>query len=637
MKSSEIAYIEGWMSFWKEVDNMKIKRMELTGFGKFHNKTLELSDGLNIIYGENESGKTTIHNFIDGMFYGFLRPNVKSVRYLEEHMRYDPWFKNKYAGILFFIHKGKEYRIEREFTKSNERTKVYREATGEEITDTIDVGGKTRILQPGYYFFGFNSNVYRNTISVKQLQTKTEEALSKEIKEKLVNATHALDEKISVKDAIERLDKDLKDIGSQRAPTSTYGRTKTEINKLKDDIHKIRIKKDDYDGLLRESKVLEEQLNKTIEVLKDVEYLELQHIYDKGMELSKAIHDLEERMAMLKEYLLEDDYKTNQVENYNKIRKGSLIGMGATVIIFLILSNVMDINLIMGVVSFIVLSILGFIFLKSGHMLQAAKKIEEHNLKNYLKLKTDYEINTSQLENKKILYQRVMGNHTLETLRERLNMYAPTYDINIERKASLEAEITNIKLEIARNETNLNNLEKELSSMVVLEEELKDKEHFLQEMDKEIAAIELAKTTIEELSKNIHEDFAPHINKNVSDIIHKITKGKYGTIKVDDKLGLSILNPTSGEILKMDALSGGTIDQLYFALRCGIITSISEENLPLILDDCFIQYDDNRLKSVLELLIDIAQERQIILFTCHNRERELLDMLNTPYNLIGLT
>ena len=211
---------------------MKINRLDLRAFGKFNKKVLELKENINIIYGENESGKTTIHNFIDGIFYGFLRPNVRSVRYLDEHELYKPWNSNNYRGSISLTYKDIDYLIEREFTKGNENTIVYRESTGEDVSQSIEAGMRTRILQPGYHFFGFNSSVFRNTISVRQLKTKTENELSKEIKEKLINASHSLDEKISVKEAIKSLDKDLKDIGSERAPTSRYGRTKSRIEKL---------------------------------------------------------------------------------------------------------------------------------------------------------------------------------------------------------------------------------------------------------------------------------------------------------------------------------------------------------------------------------------------------------------------
>ena len=629
---------------------MMLGRLDIQGFGKFENKSVEFKNGINIVYGENESGKTTIHNFIDGMFYGFLKPNMKSTRYLDEHKLYEPWKKNKYAGIISFVYDEESYRIEREFTRRNESTKVFLESTGEEITNQINTGSRTRILQPGFHFFGFNSNVYRNTISIKQLKTKTEEDLSKEIKEKLVNATHALDDKISVKKAIKSLEDDLKDIGSERAPTSRYGKTRAEIVKLKEDINDLNTIKDEYNEIVKESEELEEQYlnlkdksDKNIGLIKDIEYLELQDIYNKGLELSKEIVELKENVQTLKNYLLEDDYKNNDMESFNKNRKLSLIGIGSTIIIYLILSLTIDVNFIIGLVGLIVLTSLGFIFFKNSNMLKEVKVIDEENLKNHLKLKSEYEINTSQLENKKILYNRVMNNYTLEDLEGSLEKYTlknnvglDSKDLIIQERSFLQDELSNIKIEMARNEANLKNLEKDLDTMVIYEEELSDKESLVEKMYKDIASIELAKSTIQELSKGIHEDFAPVINEKVSDIIGKITKGKYSKIKVDDNLDLGILNPVSNEILKDRSLSGGTIDQLYFSLRCGIISSISQENLPLILDDCFIQYDDSRLKNVLEFLSNLGKERQIILFTCHNREKDLLDGLDVEYNLINL-
>src|SRR5690625_3961329 len=138
---------------------MLIKKLDITGFGKFDNETIVLENGINIIYGENESGKTTIHNFIDDMFYGLLKPNVKSTRYLDEHRLYEPWDKNQYSGIISFIFKDEQYRIEREFTKGKERTIIFLENTGEDVTANINTGSRGRILQPGFHFFGFNSSV----------------------------------------------------------------------------------------------------------------------------------------------------------------------------------------------------------------------------------------------------------------------------------------------------------------------------------------------------------------------------------------------------------------------------------------------------------------------------------------------
>ena len=69
-------------------------------FGKFKDYSLELRPGVNLIYGENESGKSTLHSFIDGMFYGFLKPFSKKTIYSEEHEKYSPINSNLYRGNI---------------------------------------------------------------------------------------------------------------------------------------------------------------------------------------------------------------------------------------------------------------------------------------------------------------------------------------------------------------------------------------------------------------------------------------------------------------------------------------------------------------------------------------------------------
>lgn len=727
---------------------MKIKRLDLVSFGKFDNKSLELDDGINIVYGENEAGKTTIHNFIDGMFYGFLKANVRNAIYLDEHRLYEPWDRSRYAGIITIKQGDEKYRIEREFTKGKEKTTVFLESTGEDVTDRIDTGQKNRILQPGYHFFGFNSSVFRNTISIKQLETKTEEDLSKEIKEKLVNATHALDDEISVKKAIKSLENDLKEIGSTRAPTSRYARTKKKIEKLKEEIATIKAEQHEYESLLGEVEKLEkdhlssqEDLRKRKEVLTNIKLMELQEIYNKGTEVKDEIEELEESIENLKEYkdLSEDDFKEireknnhiNIIENnlqhkeaskeklenkindlkdkiedtgspyygensvkYNRNLKNSIIVMGVLIAILILVSLIIDLStmaLLGGVLLLLVLGGISFYInsknineeikykkFKRNEFIEEVKNHENELQEIYeeidalnenkkvtissikilleknqvidlddfekkLDFKEKFIKNCSQIEDKKILYKRVMGDHSLESLNEKLENFQPMDGLDISMKEStirekqhLENKSLNLQLEITRNKANLETIEKSLKHMAELEEELAKREKSISKMDDKVKAIELAKSTIEGLSKNIHQDFAPHINEKVSHIISRITKGKYDSVRVNDKLDLCIINPDSRELLKYDSLSGGTIDQLYFALRFGIISSISQEKLPLILDDCFTQYDDYRLRNVLELLRDLSKDRQLILFTCQKREKETLEELKIGYNLVEI-
>ena len=119
-------------------------------------------------------------------------------------------------------------------------------------------------------------------------------------------------------------------------------------------------------------------------------------------------------------------------------------------------------------------------------------------------------------------------------------------------------------------------------------------------------------------------------------MLSEITGGRYRSLFVDDSLELFI---GSGErMLKLKELSLGTMDQVYLALRLAVSSLMQEEapeRLPLFLDESFALYDEERLKSCLHFLSDMPGE-QILLFSCHKREEELLTAEQLPFRKIEL-
>jgi uncharacterized protein YhaN len=84
-------------------------------------------------------------------------------------------------------------------------------------------------------------------------------------------------------------------------------------------------------------------------------------------------------------------------------------------------------------------------------------------------------------------------------------------------------------------------------------------------------------------------------------------------------------------------LSGGTVDQCYFALRVAIAEAITKkEEIPFFLDDSFVQYDDNRLAGALRILAALSERHQILLFSCHGREETVAKELGIPYRRVQL-
>ena len=99
---------------------MIFKRLTIKNFGKIHDKTLEFSQGINILYGENESGKSTVHTFVRSMLYGITRQRGRASRN-DIYTRYEPWENPaQYGGSLWFSTGGEDYRLTRNFYKENQ-------------------------------------------------------------------------------------------------------------------------------------------------------------------------------------------------------------------------------------------------------------------------------------------------------------------------------------------------------------------------------------------------------------------------------------------------------------------------------------------------------------------------------------
>ena len=92
----------------------------------------------------------------------------------------------------------------------------------------------------------------------------------------------------------------------------------------------------------------------------------------------------------------------------------------------------------------------------------------------------------------------------------------------------------------------------------------------------------------------------------------------------------------NGDYVPADRLSIGTIDQLYLSLRISMIDELSEEKLPLFLDESFAYYDNNRLENALKYITNNLESRQTLIFTCANREKEILDKMGITYNYIEI-
>ena len=272
---------------------------------------------------------------------------------------------------------------------------------------------------------------------------------------------------------------------------------------------------------------------------------------------------------------------------------------------------------------------------KATQRLQLAKSEVE-------KIKAQIEMLNKAKEEKiiEIEKQKQKINSDIEKEQVKLN---ERYKIkNIELNNNISNEIERIQEELNKNKLELHSLELDKNNIMPKLEKLASMEEELQELnEREIvlneqnSAIELAKEVLDIAYTKMKENVTPKFTQNLSKNIEEISEGKYKKVKINDEEGI-IVEKQNGEYISAQKLSLGTIEQLYLSLRFGAVKELSEESMPIILDEAFAYYDEHRLRNVLKYINEKYKNNQIIIFTCTNREIEILDKENIKYNLISI-
>ncbi|MBE8540173.1 AAA family ATPase [Geoglobus acetivorans] len=231
----------------------------------------------------------------------------------------------------------------------------------------------------------------------------------------------------------------------------------------------------------------------------------------------------------------------------------------------------------------------------------------------------------NELEELKQEIERVKGDRTYIRLSKE------------EIKANLKEvreRIVQLREQIKINEGRIEILEKSYKPIQEIEEAIAEVKEKVNELEMCRDALEIAKKTLIEAERDFTKDFVRVLNERISPVVKMVT-GKYSDIRVDDDLDVNVRDPEHKIFAKCDYLSRGAIDQIYFILKVTIAEMLTRnyESLPLIIDDIFANYDPQRLENGLKLLIDLSAKYQVIFFTCHKYQVDLLEKIATERGL----
>ncbi len=269
---------------------MKIEKLDLIAFGKFKDFQMNLEDGLNIIRGNNESGKSTLSAFIRGIFYGFVKDFLKKRSYESDRGKYKPWRGEQYRGYIILEYKNEIYRVERDFESA--------EITLTNLTKSSDISKDERLFkyskvpQPGALFFDVNSRVFSNTFYIGQLKSEVDQGSYEILKEKFENFLTTEDEKFDGRKSVEILREKLAKLGKESKKSSEIGEIYSKLEK----INELILNYTDIENNLSRIKIKLHDIEEKIAVTKEKDLLiskvEDQKNFDKIAEYQKKIKKL---------------------------------------------------------------------------------------------------------------------------------------------------------------------------------------------------------------------------------------------------------------------------------------------------------------------------------------------------------
>lgn len=237
---------------------MRIIRLGLHGFGKFQNRTLELSSGLNVIYGKNEAGKSTLLRFILGMLYGFGGPTAEGQPSPDDRERYLPWYAAEYRGTLVYqLATGEAYRIERNFDSAHGSVQLFDERSGEEVTALFprDRRGEPLFAEEQ---LGLAEEAFTSTAWVGQMAVNRVE-MANELLRRVANLQQAGREDLSVERTLQALATSLREIGDERSGARPYGRTVQLLREKEERLARATAVREEALGHESRLRALEEQ------------------------------------------------------------------------------------------------------------------------------------------------------------------------------------------------------------------------------------------------------------------------------------------------------------------------------------------------------------------------------------------
>ncbi len=610
---------------------MIIKEVNIGKFGKLENQKYQFAPRINVIYGANESGKSTLMQFLKAMLFGLEKTRVRKT--LDTYNRYEPWDTPAYFyGSMIFETGQQQFLLERNFYYKEKRARLVNIRDGEELS--VEYGDLDMLLG------NVSAAAYENTCCIGQEQLLPGRELGVLLEDERSNLAQTGSGDFQLSKALQELE--------QKRKNAEKTRKELEQQRLSH-IHQLEVNQQvlerDIAGLKAQQEkqstqqgTVQEQVRALQQQMEPVQTA-YQTVCRREQELKSAVaqEQLEWEQAEREQWKREQFRREQEEAEALQQKSGKnagfspllLIGV-AGLILAPVLRSAMDGFQKIAPALNIICIILILAGLVSAYRKSREKKTADSGQKHGQSVNDSVQNHREQdsRANDRANLQSVERKGRKAALDQQLQRVCQQKSVLEEQLQQLKDQKKALQLQAARQEgsgdqvqSQIQEKEVELENlteqMAELQQETLEEQHAREDRD----ALELAAETMSRLAARMSKTLEHTLDKEMSGILAQITGNVHEQLQVTDGQGIVLAEQMQKRT--PEAYSQGTMQQAYFSYRMAAGHMLmKEEPLPFLLDETFANYDEERLRQTLRWLAE--QENQIFLFTCRETEMRLL-------------
>lgn len=622
---------------------MIIREANIGKFGKLENQKYQFAPQINVIYGANESGKSTLMQFLKAMLFGLEKTRVRKT--LDTYNRYEPWDTPAYFyGSMMFETGQQQFLLERNFYYKEKRARLVNIRDGEELS--VEYGDLDMLLG------NVSAAAYENTCCIGQEQLLPGRELGVLLEDERSNLAQTGSGDFQLSKALQELE--------QKRKNAEKTRKELEQQRLSH-IHQLEVNQQvlerDIAGLKAQQEkqstqqgTVQEQVRALQQQMEPVQTA-YQTVCRREQELKSAVAqeqlewEQDEREQWKREQFRREQEEAEALQQKSGKNAGFspllLIGV-AGLILAPVLRSAMDGFQKIAPALNIICILLILAGLVSAYRKSREKKTADSGQKHRQSVNDSVQNHREQdsRANDRANLQSVEREGRKAALDQQLQRVCQQKSTLEEQLQKLKDQKKSLQLQAARQEGSGDQLQSQIQEKEVelenlteqvaeLQQETLEEQHAREDRD----ALELAAETMSRLAARMSKTLEHTLDKEMSEILAQITGNVHEQLQVTDGQGIVLAEQLQKRT--PEAYSQGTMQQAYFSYRMAAGHMLmKEEPLPFLLDETFANYDEERLRQTLRWLA--KQENQIFLFTCRETEMRLLTEEDIPFASIRL-